>query len=55
MEMQGTTKPCIAIHGLLVNLIYDWLGALDDRRGHVNGRCAFGKWICVLQSCKTRC
>lgn len=39
MEEEGTTKQCKAIQRLLVKLIYGWLGALDGRRGHVNGRC----------------
>lgn len=48
-DVEETTKQCKAIHGLLVNLIYDWLGVLDGRRGHVSGR-----FVYVLQSCKTR-
>lgn len=49
-EEEGTTEQCKAILGLLDDLIYDWLGALDGRRGHVNGR----QCVCV-RSCKTRC
>lgn len=31
-------KQSKAIHDLLADLIYDWLGALNGRRGHVKGR-----------------
>ena len=50
-EEEGTTKRCKAIHGLLVELIYDWLGALEGRRGACQRKVRLAEGVC----CKTRC